>query len=77
MPISDMNAGPGKYDPEAEHVFKETGARLAAVLVLGGKNGSGFSVSSGDIKLVAFLPDMLRTMADSIDDDLRKLGGRA
>lgn len=41
-----MKAGPGKYDALCTKVREESEAQTAIVIVMNGKDGSGFSVQS-------------------------------
>jgi hypothetical protein len=70
-----MALGPGKYDDQATQVRTATQASGAIVIILGGVNGSGFSVQ-GPIDLEAKLPAILRNVANQIESDL-KLHGNA
>lgn len=63
--------GPGKYDDACTQARLATDAKLIALIVYGGKAGSGFSVQ-GDPLLATKLPEMLRMMADSIDGDVKR-----
>ena len=64
-----MPIGPGKYDDLATHVREQAEAKGVVVLVFGGPKGNGFSVQ-GDLPLQMLLPDLLRTVAASIERDL-------
>lgn len=57
--------GPGKYDPECQHVFDETGATCVALIVIGGDRGAGFAVT-GELPEILRLPEMLEYMAQQI-----------
>jgi hypothetical protein len=57
--------GPGKYDPECQKAFDETGARCVALIVLGGDRGHGFAVT-GELREIYRLPEMLEIMAADI-----------
>ena len=61
-----MAIGPGKYDDTCTKVRKETNAEGVAIIVMNGKNGSGFSCQA-PIELTIHLPQMLRQMADNIE----------
>jgi hypothetical protein len=65
-----MALGPGKYDDEATVVMEMTEASGVLVVVMGGDRGQGFSFQ-GDIELIRYIPNMLRTVANQIEDDLR------
>lgn len=62
-----MPIGPGKYDALATLVRKQADASTAVVAVIGGNQGSGFSVQSDDPATLAVLPRLLRMMADEIE----------
>lgn len=57
--------GPGKYDPECQRVFDETGAECVVLLVMGTDRGFGFSVT-GEMQWIIKLPEMLEDMARQI-----------
>ena len=61
--------GPGKYDDLCTEAREQAEALLVAVMVMGGKRGSGFSVqaTAQGFQLLAMLPGMLRKMADEIE----------
>jgi len=61
----------GKYDDCATMVREHTGARGVAVLVIGGKRGSGFAVH-GDFLTMATLPKLLEEMARQIRADMEQ-----
>jgi hypothetical protein len=63
--------GPGKYDEEAVSLKKELNAQALILIVVGGPKGSGLSVKSDEI-LLAALPQVLRTTADLIEDEVKK-----
>jgi 23S rRNA pseudoU1915 N3-methylase RlmH len=69
-----MALGPGKYDALATTVRKNAKAAGVVVVVLGGSRGSGFSVQA-TAEVTLRLPELLRTIADGIEEDLR--GGTA
>ena len=69
-----MTVGPGKYDPACTAARLETGAGAVALIVLGGKLGSGFSVQ-GAPELVARLPELLEIMAIQIRESWEKETG--
>lgn len=68
-----MPVGPGKYDELANHCFKEAKARGVVLMVLDGEHGNGFSVV-GDRSTLAYIPQLLREMADGIERDMRSAG---
>jgi hypothetical protein len=63
-----MALGAGKYDELCTDVLKRSGAVGAIVMVIGGDKGSGFSVHA-PFELLASLPDVLRTIAEGIEND--------
>jgi hypothetical protein len=71
-----MPKGGGKYGDLAEMVHGTTGADAVLLIVLKGTdesgfgNGSGFSVV-GNQDVIAFLPSLLRDMAQQIESDTR------
>lgn len=65
-----MPVGGGKYDAEVEHVYASSGGAVALVIVLGGPRGAGFSCK-GEVTEIMKLPSLLRTVADSIEEDQR------
>jgi hypothetical protein len=65
-----MPMGPGKYDPECTLARERTGARAVCLLVLAGRQGSGFSVQCTDREVLHELPELLRSMANQIAADL-------
>lgn len=64
-----MPQGAGKYDRITTWVREETAADAVAVIVIGGKWGSGFSVQAPPA-ITGSLAQILRTMADGIERDL-------
>jgi hypothetical protein len=69
-----MAMGPGKYDDVATMARIASQARGGViVIVLGGVRGSGFSVQSEDPETMNKLPELLRTMADQIEQDLKNV----
>lgn len=63
-----VSGTPGRYTDEGEALLESTGAACVILLVLGGKKGHGFSISSskgpvGGRKAAA----ILRSFADEID----------
>ena len=66
--------GPGKYDELCTRVRMEALARGAALIIIGGEKGDGFSVQ-GPLAITVLLPELLRRMADQIEADLKGEGG--
>lgn len=64
-----MAVGPGKYDDLCTLVMEKTKARAAIVIVIGGEHGEGFSVQTGDLRVMAFLPEIIEQVAASIRSD--------
>lgn len=62
-----MPIGPGKYDDLCTTVRKSAEADTALVIILNGKKGSGFSVQTADLGVLAQLPALLRNTADQIE----------
>jgi hypothetical protein len=61
-----MPIGPGKYDDACTTARIATGARAVVLVVIGGRDGSGFSVQGlGDAP--ALFPQLLRDMANEIE----------
>lgn len=63
--------GPGKYDDECSKVRESAQALLAAVIIIGGNKGTGFSVQTVNPHLLNEVPGLLRHMADEIEKDLQ------
>ena len=61
--------GPGKYDDEVAVLMKSTNAALITLIVVGGEKGEGFSIQTSSPVLLKILPNMLRNMADQIEND--------
>lgn len=64
--------GAGKYDDLCTQVRAATDAELAAVIVINGTRGAGFSVQ-GTLEAHAVLADMLEHVARTIRADLAAL----
>jgi hypothetical protein len=62
--------GPGKYDDVVTDVREKLEAIGCILLVFEGKQGTGFSVQA-PLELQLKLPQMLRSMADMIEGDLK------
>lgn len=60
----------GKYDQDCESILRSYGASLVVVMVIGGKKGNGFSVSTNKENLIARVPEILRNVANGIDKQL-------
>jgi hypothetical protein len=67
---------PGKYDEQAEKVLQELEARAVILMVVDGRFGTGLSVKS-DAAILSTLPQVLRRVADLIEDDVREDVNRA
>jgi hypothetical protein len=59
--------GPGKYDKECVDALVATEATCCVLVVIGGKDGSGFSVNSMQPGAEKMLPNLLRALADQIE----------
>lgn len=69
-----MAFGGGKYEPEAEAALKTTNADLIGVFVVGGNRGDGFALqvkAPSGLLALAKLPEILRTIAEQVENDLR------
>lgn len=59
--------GPGgRYNAEAEYVFKRTKARGVLLIVIEGNRGAGFS-AVGEPEVMVGLSTLLRHLADDLD----------
>lgn len=68
----DSAKGGGKYDEVCMKAFKETESQGVLLIVIGGKEGHGFSaVMTREINDA--IPGLLRKMADDIESDRRKV----
>lgn len=67
-----MSGGPGKYDDLCTAARDGAKAKGAILLVVEGDRGSGFSVQA-PLRIIVSLPNILRTMADQIEADNKKL----
>lgn len=63
--------GPGKYDDLTTEVRERTKAEGVILIVLKGDRGSGFSCQA-NVLVTMNLPEMLRSMADEIEQDMRQ-----
>lgn len=66
-----MPVGPGKYDEVATLARELTGGHTVVLLVLGGSRGQGFSVQTIDPTMARALPELLRTIANDIERDVK------
>jgi hypothetical protein len=64
-----MPQGPGKYDDVATIARHATNAQVVVLIVLGGREGSGFSVQA-PLDISAKLPVLLRQVANEIEASL-------
>lgn len=64
----------GKYDAECELLLAVTGGLTTCVIVVDGRRGTGFSMSTRDPRHVGMLVSVLRDVADQLEADARKLG---
>lgn len=60
--------GPGKYDDLCTIARKATRCRGVLLIVIDGKDGSGFSCQA-DLETTLRIPQLLREMADKIERD--------
>jgi hypothetical protein len=58
--------GPGKYDKECTAAREATGGSVL-LIVLNGKVGAGFSAQIADPRALIILPQLLRDVADQIE----------
>ena len=66
-----MPMGPGKYDVACAVARTMTGGDGVILIVLGGKHGSGFSAQLPSLADNLRLPDILRQIADDIEESLK------
>jgi FixJ family two-component response regulator len=71
--------GPANYDPECARARLSTQARMAVLLVVGGRRGGGMSIqvhrdAQGDL---VQLPQTLRTLADEVERALAMPAAKA
>jgi hypothetical protein len=64
-----MPIGPGKYDQLCTAARLGAKANGVVLIVVDGEHGPGFSVQ-GPIQLVTMMPDLLRHLADDIEQSL-------
>lgn len=72
-----MPIGPGKYDKACERARRDTGALGTLLIIIGGKHGSGFSVTTvehAQQSVIASVPALLRKVADDIERDMTPRG---
>lgn len=67
-----MAIGPGSYDKECTEIREKNHADGVMVLVFGGDKGEGFSAQL-TAQLTLHIPQILRTMANQIEQDNHKL----
>lgn len=68
-----MATGPGKYDTAATQVRQMTQALAVVVMVLHGRDGSGFSVQAHE----SIGPDRLADMLEMVAREIRATPGDA
>ena len=66
-----MAIGPGKYDKLTTKIMDKTGAVGCLLMVFEGEKGSGFSVQA-PLEMQIQLPDILRSMAEQIEEDVKR-----
>jgi hypothetical protein len=64
-----MAMGPGKYDDLLTEARLKSGAIAAILIIFEGDKGMGFSVQAPP-NIVVGIPQMLRGIADSIEEDI-------
>jgi hypothetical protein len=69
-----MQQGGGKYEVQCTHALLETRANGIVLIVLGGYNGSGFSIAMSDPNLLVNLPRLLREVATEIEAEIKGKG---
>ncbi len=67
MKIPNEGGELGKYDDETELMCIKYRANMAVLIMIGGKVGNGFSVSTNDPKLLLAIPAILRDVANNIE----------
>lgn len=67
--------GPGKYDELCTMCREQARAKGAVLIILGGDAGSGFSVQSTGAGLAQFIPKLLRSVADQIEEEQGRVEG--
>jgi hypothetical protein len=65
-----MAIGSGKYDYYARVTREAAQAEGVILIVIKGDRGSGFSVQA-TMEITSRLPEILRDMADQIEDDIK------
>lgn len=68
-----MAIGAGKYDDLCTRIREEALAKMAIVIILDGRNGSGFSIQAEDLMDIKNIPVLMHKMADEIERDLAVL----
>jgi hypothetical protein len=66
-----MALGPGKYDDVATMAREMTKAEGVIVMVWNGNKGYGFSAQFSDPILLRRVPDILRDVADQMENDVK------
>ncbi len=59
----------GKFDDEARALLVKHEANAVLVIVIAGKNGSGFSMAASRAGMDAVVPGLLRDVAAEIEKD--------
>lgn len=65
-----MAEGPGKYDTLTTFVREQTQAAGVVLIVFDGNQGNGFSVQATTSDVALQLPQVLRKIADDIDENI-------
>jgi hypothetical protein len=77
-----MAEGPGAYDKECTEAREKTSAEIALLIIIGGDRGSGFAaqfltqVPGQPPPSILLLPDILRGIADNIQQDNERIKQR-
>lgn len=66
--------GEGKYDGSAEMLLARLDAKAVLVGVIEGNKGNGFSVCTKEALVLVKLPEILRNMADQLEQTLKSYG---
>jgi hypothetical protein len=66
-----MPIGGGKYDDACTKAQKMTNAHSVILMVIGGNKGNGFSLQSFDMMFPVRVPELLRELAQKIDNELK------
>lgn len=70
--MNDPFTPKGKYTDDCDKVQEQLHADCVCLIVLNGPRGHGFAVNATDPVAVLKLPEILRSVADDIDEQQRK-----